>query len=103
MSDLAGFLKTQLAKIAATSLREKIPYKTQVSWVWRLYHPKIQKSLWKNNRREDRVVQSWVKITHGLNSAKFEFKMWKPQTQLDVPEGFSKIQLVGQRYRDKTT
>ena len=26
MNDLAGFLKTQLAKIAATSLREKRPY-----------------------------------------------------------------------------
>ena len=96
MSDQAGFLKTQLAKIAATSLREKRPYKTQVSCVWRLYHPKIQKS-------HQKIVQSWVKITHGLNSAKFEFKMWKHQTQLDVPEGFSKIQLVGQRYRDKTT
>ena len=44
MNDLAGFLKTQLAKIAATSLREKRPYKTQVSCVQRPYHPKIQKS-----------------------------------------------------------
>ena len=54
-------------------------------------------------KKQQEQDQSWVKITQGLNSAKFEFKMWKPQTQSDVPEGLSKIQLVGQRYRDKTT
>ena len=64
--------------------------------------PKNPKIAFKKQQEQDRVVQSWVKITQGLNSAKFEFQMWKHQTQLDVPEGFSKIQLVGQRYRDKT-
>ena len=65
--------------------------------------PKNPKITLKKQQEQDRVVQSWVKITQGLNSAKFEFKMWKHETQLDVPEGFSKIQLVGQRYRDKTS
>ena len=66
MSELARFLKTQLAKIAATSLREKclttLPSK----------NPKITL---KKQQEQDRVVRSWVKITQGLNSAKFEFKM----------------------------
>ena len=63
--------------------------------------PKNPKITLKKQQEQDRVVQSWVKITQGLNSAKFELKMWKHETQLDVPEGFIKIQLVGQRYRDK--
>ena len=33
MSDLAGFLKTQLAKIAASSLREKIPLYTKLKFL----------------------------------------------------------------------
>ena len=82
MSDLAGFLKTQLAKIAASSLTEKDHYIQNSSFLClTTLPPKNPKITLKKQQEQDRVVQSWVKITQGLNSAKFEFKMWKHQTQ----------------------
>ena len=64
--------------------------------------PKNPKITFKKQQEQDRVVQSWVKITQGLNSAKFESKCESIKRNWMSQKVFSKIQLVGQRYRDKT-
>ena len=88
MSDLARFWKTQFAKIAATSLREKRPYKTQVSCVWRLYHQKIPKITLKKQQEGGPSCSKLGKDNPGFKQCKIWIQNVKAWNAIGCPRRF---------------